>query len=80
MGEAFSVFFDGFTGRPGLCDGPLPVDADFVALFGEELDAAKLKSELASARVVELGGAGCADLWQADPLQQPDSPALHRHD
>ncbi len=55
MVQGYSVYFDGYTGRPGLCNGATPVDGDFIALFCDERDAAQLKSELASARVVELG-------------------------
>ena len=55
MDQGYSVYFDGFTGRLGVSDGGAPVHANFIALFYDKGDAARLKSELASARVVELG-------------------------
>jgi hypothetical protein len=55
MAERFNVYFDAFTGRPKVCTGEVPEKADFIAAFCEEGDAARLLSELASARVVELG-------------------------
>jgi hypothetical protein len=58
----FTVYFDAITGRPGACPGDVPVEGDLIARFQEERDASRLRSELASERVVALG------LVQRDPV------------